>query len=124
MQLEFYCPPIVQLLPFPAIPKDTSRMDPLLAQAAGEQPDLTSLLCTKKGIYEHLKDHFPAPPSVTHSLEQRFVIKPKITGHRAMGTETGTELDKVSDPNKPSRTVSEEAGKCSFGSVIHTSTPE
>lgn len=124
MQLEFYCPPIVQLLPFPAIPKDTSRMDPLLAQAAGEQPDLTSLLCTKKSIYEHLKDHFPAPPSVTHSLEQRFVIKPKITGHRAMGTETGKELDKVSDPNKPSRTVSEEAGKCSFGSVIHTSTPE
>lgn len=98
MQLEFCSPVPAQLLPFPAIPKDISRMEThgtLRAQAAGEQPGLTSLLCTKISIYEHLKDHFPAPLSVTHMHTQPGTQDGSLhlnqTEHRVTGAETGTE---------------------------------
>lgn len=98
VQLEFCSPVIAQLLPFPAIPKDTSRMDTHStpwAWAAGEQPGLTSLLCTKISIYEHLKDHFPAPLSVTDMHTQPGIqdgsLNLKQRGHGVTGTETGTE---------------------------------
>lgn len=59
----------------------------------------------------------------------RCVIKPQTDGapsyrgrdwHRVVQQ----MLDKVSGPNKPSRTVSQNSEKWSFGSIIHISIPE